>query len=180
MIVPNMSNFWPQYLKVSNVLTMADVLYKTSLLFCVVCFKNSMICQAYPRMIHPRNGPLPFPTRFGTAPSSPWRLDARSFPKQPGGTLLQLENLESWKVSKEKMARNTHGSYMYIYIYTSIFQGVLFWSKGWCMVTLYHPFRTLWKIQVYIIYLYIYMCVCVCPCFCLVLFTYLHLICGYL
>jgi len=31
--------------------------------------------------------------------------------------------------------------------YTSIFQGILFGSKGWCMVTPYHPFSTLWKIQ---------------------------------
>ena len=31
---------------------------------------------------------------------------------------------------------------------TSIFQGVLFGSKGWCMDTPYHPFSTLWKIQV--------------------------------
>ena len=180
MIVPNMSNFWPQYLKVSNVLTMADVLYKTSLLFCVVCFKNSMICQAYPRMIHPRNGPLPFPTRFGTAPSSPWRLDARSFPKQPGGTLLQLENLESWKVSKEKMARNTHGSYMYIYIYQHLPRGSVL-IQG---MVYGHPLSsiqdTLEDPGIYHISIYIYICVCVCPCFCLVLFTYLHLICGYL
>ena len=31
---------------------------------------------------------------------------------------------------------------------SSIFQGVLFGSKGWCMVTPSHPFSTLWKIQV--------------------------------
>ena len=32
---------------------------------------------------------------------------------------------------------------------SSIFQGVLFGSKGWCMGTPYHPFSTLWKIQGY-------------------------------
>ena len=31
---------------------------------------------------------------------------------------------------------------------TSIFQRVLIDSKGWCIGTLYHPFSTLWKIQV--------------------------------
>ena len=36
-----------------------------------------------------------------------------------------------------------------IYAITSIFQGVLFGSKGWCMGTPYHPFSTLWKIQEY-------------------------------
>ena len=32
-------------------------------------------------------------------------------------------------------------------IRTSIFQGVLWGSKGWCMGTPYHPFSTFWKIQ---------------------------------
>ena len=32
-------------------------------------------------------------------------------------------------------------------IQTSIFQRVLFDSKGWCIGTPYHPFSTLWKIQ---------------------------------
>ena len=32
-------------------------------------------------------------------------------------------------------------------IVTSIFQRVLFDSKGWCIGTPYHPFSTLWKIQ---------------------------------
>ena len=31
---------------------------------------------------------------------------------------------------------------------TSIFRRVLFDSKGWCIGTPYHPFSTLWKIQV--------------------------------
>ena len=35
-------------------------------------------------------------------------------------------------------------------LYYSIFQRVLFDSKGWCIGTPYHPFSTLWKIQVYI------------------------------
>ena len=46
-----------------------------------------------------------------------------------------------------------------IYIYMSAsskdFQRVLFDSKGWCIGTPYHPFSTLWNIQVYIV------CVCV-------------------
>ena len=35
-----------------------------------------------------------------------------------------------------------------ICLISSIFQGVLFGTKGWCMVTPYHPFSTLWKIHV--------------------------------
>ena len=34
------------------------------------------------------------------------------------------------------------------YEHSSIFQRVLFDSKGWCIGTPYHPFSTLWKIQV--------------------------------
>ena len=49
--------------------------------------------------------------------------------------------------------------FQYIYIYTSIFQRVLFKPKEWYMGTPYHRFSTLWKIQVYI-YIYIYMSVC--------------------
>ena len=43
---------------------------------------------------------------------------------------------------------NTHMTYMYQHL-----PGVLFGSKGWCMGTSYHPFSTLWKIQVYNIYI---------------------------
>ena len=39
-----------------------------------------------------------------------------------------------------------------VYLPTSIFQGVLFGTKGWCIGTPYHPFSTLWKIQVYMIF----------------------------
>ena len=34
-----------------------------------------------------------------------------------------------------------------------MFQRVLFDSKGWCIGTPYHPFSTLWKIQVYILHI---------------------------
>ena len=105
----------------------------------------------------------PFPSLHVSGPPrrrhGDWMLEA-SRSSQVG----HFSSWKTWKVEKfpkKKWHAIPMEANMYIYIYTSIFQGVLFWSKGWCMVTLYHPFRTLWKIQVYIIYLYIYMCVCV-------------------
>ena len=39
---------------------------------------------------------------------------------------------------------------------TSIFQRVLFDSKGWCIGTLYHPCSTLWKIQVDVFFWFVF------------------------
>ncbi len=74
--------------------------YKTSL-FCFFCFT---LPHALPSLS------LHIPSK--TQAQSPWRLDGRTFPKQPGG--LKPESLKAFQ---RKMVRNTNGNFILIYGY---------------------------------------------------------------
>ena len=136
MIISIMWNFWPQTQKFQMFLQWPKSCIKPSLFFCFT--KKSMICQAYPRMIQGRNPGTPSTYTFRDRPvvamATGWSLPEAA--RCDTGKVGDLESVE--KVSKEKMARNTHGS-CNIYIYIS----------------------HIYKLYMYYIYLYIYIYVCV-------------------